>query len=262
MKRFAPSQPMTRSIRRGFTLIELMVVISIITLLVAILLPVLSSTRERARTIQCAAQLRSVQFALLNYANDHRSQLPFSEQPRIVPAGDDIHNLRWAGSLALVGHYITPASFWCDSRTVSPALRTWVAGFTTVEQAHSFAWAYTGYSVNHSGAMPPHGSVGAPRVVNVDDPRLSPSTLLSVTEGRETAPSGPGRDGYFSVIPNLAALRLFAHGESVNASFLDGHVETKPAADLGYDPQTDTWLANLATERVNRPWYHLVYTTN
>lgn len=56
--------------RRGlaFTLIELLVVVAIITLLLAILLPSLSSARERARSVACMTNLRSLMMAQNFYA--------------------------------------------------------------------------------------------------------------------------------------------------------------------------------------------------
>src|SRR6266516_476390 len=51
----------------GFTLVELLVVVGIITVLVAILLPVLAKAREHANRIACAANLRSVGQALTMY---------------------------------------------------------------------------------------------------------------------------------------------------------------------------------------------------
>src|SRR5437588_107078 len=59
----------------GFTIVELLVVIAITTLLIATLLPVLSSVRESARTTLCLSNLRQVGAALQSYAIDHNGHL-------------------------------------------------------------------------------------------------------------------------------------------------------------------------------------------
>lgn len=56
---------------RGFTLVELLVLISIIALLTAILLPSLSRARGQARAAACMSNLRQVGFAFLFYAEDY-----------------------------------------------------------------------------------------------------------------------------------------------------------------------------------------------
>ncbi len=62
--------------RHGFTLVELLVVIGIISLLISILLPALNAARERAQRIACASNLRQWGQALNTYYDDNKGKLP------------------------------------------------------------------------------------------------------------------------------------------------------------------------------------------
>ncbi len=65
---------MRLSEKRGFTLIELLVVIAIIAILAAILFPVISAAKERARVGVCVAQQKQLAAAFLAYADDYNGR--------------------------------------------------------------------------------------------------------------------------------------------------------------------------------------------
>jgi prepilin-type N-terminal cleavage/methylation domain-containing protein/prepilin-type processing-associated H-X9-DG protein len=69
---------MRRQPEQGFTLIELLVVMAIITILAAILLPVLSSIRRKAQATECLSNVRQMAQATMIYCQDNSDYLPFA----------------------------------------------------------------------------------------------------------------------------------------------------------------------------------------
>ena len=80
--------PSTRS--RGFSLIELIVVIGIMAVLIALLLPALRRARIQAKYVACQSNMRQIGQAMMIYANNNRGWLFPPEAGLIVPM-----NERW-----------------------------------------------------------------------------------------------------------------------------------------------------------------------
>ncbi|MBI3867035.1 MAG: DUF1559 domain-containing protein [Verrucomicrobia bacterium] len=72
----------------GFTLIELMMVISIVTILSLLLLPALQRSREKARGAVCANNMRQLSIAVFSYSSEREDELPWSGPAKRNGRGD------------------------------------------------------------------------------------------------------------------------------------------------------------------------------
>lgn len=85
----------------GFTLVELLVVISIIAVLISMTLPALAGSREAARRVKCLANLKGVGVGIELYLNDFKRVFPY-----VLPFTDDSSSKNDKSLLELMGNYV------------------------------------------------------------------------------------------------------------------------------------------------------------
>ena len=71
-----PPSSLAPPLRRGFTLVELLVVVGVIFVLIALLLPAVNNARQKASTAVCASNLRQVYQATIQFVQDNKGRMP------------------------------------------------------------------------------------------------------------------------------------------------------------------------------------------
>ncbi len=105
--------------KKGFTLIELLVVIAIIAMLLSILLPSLKIAKEKAKSIQCKANLKGQHGAMKMYLGDNASEYPYSFQFIVNPL---------PGGVTDYPPEIQPRNCQWHNRKIDPAVNPKYAG--------------------------------------------------------------------------------------------------------------------------------------
>ena len=76
----APGRGLPRSPRRAFSLLELVVVLTVTLVLTGLLLPALGQVRENLNRVICSSNLRQLGYSVVMYARDSDDWLPYSSE--------------------------------------------------------------------------------------------------------------------------------------------------------------------------------------
>ncbi|HEX8914583.1 MAG TPA: prepilin-type N-terminal cleavage/methylation domain-containing protein [Humisphaera sp.] len=208
--------------RRGFTLVELLVVIGIIALLMSILLPTLGRVKEQGNKIKCMSNLRQIGQAMIMYADKNKDMYPFAASTNSLHREEDF--IHWQeGNPAIkmensaLAPYLTPgedglkAIFRCPSdELVRKAQGT--GGFY-----------YYSYSMNWRLSSGWLGS-GVP-IIKRSGIKRSTDRALMIEEHSDTIDDGrwvwPGNR---SAAYHETAARQQSQDALCNTLFVDGHV--------------------------------------
>lgn len=210
--------------RRAFTLVELLVVITMIALLAALLVPVFARARAEAQRAVCIAQVRQIGQAYLLYVQDWDEQLPDwfgAGPPRPSPFGP---RRFWTELLQPYG---------CDARLFLDPSASWIP-----QQDERLA-----DYVLMTSAPEGRGSI--------DDPyRRWPGPPLSMAAVARPAETVHLLDGWTTTGWRLAP--LLRHGAGVSAGFLDGHARRISLEELGRvdsDGDGSYWFRYASADR-------------
>jgi len=243
----------------GITLVELLIVITLIGLLLCVMLPAVSSAIDLARAVDCKSNLRQLAFAVRLYTKDSGGLYP----PAWVIQG--------SGSRGWCGGYHSGADGPTMDVTESPlwpylgdkrVLRC--ASYTPAALKYAASGEISGYGINSQYVAgdpvsdPNDGAAGMSsyaRPAAVTEIRHPDQTVLLADCGR--VKKGVVTEEFFiwpltkpgSKTRNAATIH-FRHSGQANAAFCDGHVEEMEPLEL--DPAGDGrcgWLANEIMDR-------------
>jgi prepilin-type N-terminal cleavage/methylation domain-containing protein len=96
----------SQSLRKAFTLLELLVIVAILAILAALLLPALNQAREGARTIICRNNMRQISIGMFLYAYDANDYLPWpaANEVNLPPDWVYFENTGTDTAPAFIGH--------------------------------------------------------------------------------------------------------------------------------------------------------------
>jgi prepilin-type N-terminal cleavage/methylation domain-containing protein len=262
---------------KGFTLLELLVVIGIIGVLASLLLPALSMAKAYARSTTCKNHLRQMGLALKMYVDDHHSRYPFYLGSRGPSYGDAVGQGGRAKGLVywsskLIPYYPlnwTNHAFHCPGYTgaiAGPSVNSVLHG---VDRFGSYAYNASGGVVLDDTYVKDHEHFGlGPILYWADAPAVSeaqvkvPSEMLAIAESKVVivrglvttdADSPNGQDVLYCGVWPWELFVPERHGKKYNELLCDGHVaainprvlfnatNSAPMWNYDHEPHPELW---------------------
>ena len=233
----AANWPKARAGDVAFTLLELLVVVTLLTVLAALLLPALTKAKELGRLSRCKANLRQLSLATEMYVSDH-GRYPYY----LMVLGLPTNFLSWDGALIPYTQ-----NRWTDDLYKCPSYRYGSRAMAYDESAKAWIAPQGSYGYNWigTGELPPtkglsvlHLGLGAMALQTggaIESSRKESEVLVP----SDMAELGDGGGGQISppsaVAPNF---HRFAHRDLLNMAFCDGHAETVQGYRF-YEPTTE-----------------------
>lgn len=190
--------------KAGFTLVEMVVIVSILGMLAAVLLPAFSNAREQARQVSCASKLFQIGLGIRQYVADYNGYYPL--------AIHTIPNCTWVDRL--YPYYVhLPEVFECPSSNAS-----YVPGCPGPTSSDLNADPVVGaYAMNDLRQGKPTLPISRFR---------HPESTIIVLDGRGMAGFvNPGRNPINSTKDLTSAGVVIRHGTGDNLLFADQHVK-------------------------------------
>jgi len=231
--------------RKGFTLLELLVVIAMITVLISLLLPAISSARDRAKGSACMSNLRQLGVALSLYTADHGAFPGHHTQQkgiivwphRLRKYVNNNHNVFHCPSLDVDTKW--PVTWSSTSPNADPLLASY--GYLEGETIFYPGTYIFSYGYNDWGAGPGLLGLGA----SIDDPNSPLPRLATIMKPSQMYAIGDTTpDGVWdtAIDPNNSReAPSRRHGGGANMLFVDGHVENVKYEDL--ISREDRWIS-------------------
>lgn len=233
--------------RRGFTLVELLVVVGIIGILIALLLPALNQAREQARRTQCAAGLHNLGIAFNVYANENKRKLPM----HAGPGNNWFWDIPFGTRDAIIRAGATRDNFYCPSGDLQNDDALWEFNGWTVSGYFWMMQRIGGGGLGNPAFFILGYPVSAPDEMKrlrrrIDAPMASETELVADANLSVGAPPNRRFSGVYGGWPGHRSnhIKQGWRGVGGNVLFLDGHVEWRDitAMKLRFSPGHDEWF--------------------